>query len=257
MPFVEKSDSTIWQAVQNRIWPSLIGGTLYRLVESQEQVATSRLVDGDLDKQAVLEALLEPSKPPRIRGTEHLDYLLATPWRYPPLTYGSRFGRRYERSLYYGGLSEHTTLAESAYYRWVFLLDMHSRPNKLRSQHTMYNARYRSEKGLRLNSEPFIEFQSELVHKSRYRETQTLGSAMRKAGIEAFEFLSARDPAGGSNVALIEPVVLISTRARQQRAWLCTTSEQEVVFSYRGRPADVQRFHCDDFFLGGQLPRPA
>lgn len=115
MPFVEKSDSTIWQAVQNRILPTLIGGTLYRLVESQEQVATSRLVDGDLDKQAVLEAFLEPSKPPRIPGTEHLDYLLATPWRYPPLTYGSRFGRRHERSLYYGGLSEQTTLAESAY----------------------------------------------------------------------------------------------------------------------------------------------
>lgn len=257
MPFVEKSDSSIWQAAEEQISPGLIGGTLHRLVESQEQVATSRLVDGDLDKQALLEALLEPSKPPRVSGTEHLDYLLATPWRYPPLKYGSRFGQRYERSLFYGGLSEQTTLAESAFYRWVFLLDMDEPPDKLRSQHTLYNARYRTEKGLRLNSSPFIEYELDLTHKSRYQETQALGSAMRTAGIEAFEFKSARDPAGGNNVALIEPVALISSSAEKQRAWLCATSQHEVLFSHRGMPSVVKRFQIEDFMVNGQLPRPA
>ncbi|MEE9320090.1 MAG: RES family NAD+ phosphorylase [Granulosicoccus sp.] len=254
---MEKSDSAIWQAIEKKVSPGLIGGTLHRLVESQEQVATARLVDGDLDKQALLEELLEPSKPPRVKGTEHLDYLLATPWRYPPLKYGSRFGQRYETSLFYGGLSEQTTLAEGGFYRWVFLLDMDESPSKLRSQHTMYNAQYRTEKGLRLNSPPFVEFDSELTHKSRYQDSQALGSAMRTAGIEAFEYASARDPAGGSNVALIEPVALISTSAKKQRAWLCTTSQQEVLFSYRGSPSVVKRFHIDDFMLDGRLPRPA
>jgi len=257
MPFVERSDSAIWQAVEKQISPGLIGGTLHRLVESQEQIATSRLVDGDLDKQALLEALLEPSKPPRVSGTEHLDYLLATPWRYPPLKYGSRFGQRYEPSLFYGGLSEQTTLAESAFYRWVFLLDMDKQPNKLRSQHTLYSARYRTEKGLRLNSAPFVAFESELTHKSRYQETHALGSAMREGGIDAFEFKSARDPAGGSNVALIKPAALISISAEKQRAWLCTTSPHEVLFSNRGIPSVVKRFQVDDFMVDGQLPRPA
>lgn len=77
---------------------------------------------------------------------------------------------------------------------------------------------------------------------------------MRKAGIEAFEFLSARDPEGGSNIALIELVALISTHARQQRAWLCSTSEQEVVFSYRVAQPMYSVFTAMIFLLMDSCP---
>lgn len=234
-----------------------MGGRLFRLVESQEQIATRELVAGDLDKQAVLEQLLEPSKPPRIPGTEHLDYLLATPWRYPPLRYGSRFGRRFEPSLFYGGCTIITTLAESAYYRWVFLFDMKQSPDILRSQHTSYQASYRSERGLRLQHPPFSDYSDLLTHKSDYTETQALGSALRNAGIEAFEYGSARDPDHGVNVALLSPQALQSKRAEQAQAWFCTTTPTDVVFSYRGQPTTLYRYAIADFVINGVLPKPA
>ena len=251
------SDSAVWAACAGRAAPVLLGGRMFRLVESQEQIATLDLVGGDLAKQALLENLLEASKPPRFPGTEQLDYLLATPWRYPPLRYGSRFGRRHEPSLFYGSCSAATGLAESAYYRWVFLFDMAAPPACLRSRHTRFQAHYRSERGLRLQQAPFSAFESVLTHKSDYRETQALGSALREAGIEAFEYRSARDPKGGVNIALLAPRALSSKHAEQLQSWLCTTTLDEVMFSYQGQPGVLQRYVINDFLVDGRLPRPA
>src|SRR5690625_4094619 len=105
------------------------------MVESQEQVATSRLV-ASLARQAVLEELLEASKPPVPLEVTGLGYLLATPFRYPPLRHGSRFGSRDEPSLFYGSRGLPPLLAEVAYYRFVFWKGM-SRPPPapLRTQH--------------------------------------------------------------------------------------------------------------------------
>ena len=100
-------------------------GTLRRLVENQEQKVTLRLTD-NLAQHDVLEGLLEESKPDGIEhtGLGRFDYLLRTPWRYPPLKWGSRFGRRFEPSLFYGALDRSALFAEAAYYRLVFLEGM-------------------------------------------------------------------------------------------------------------------------------------
>lgn len=254
---MESSESRIWEAVGARATPSLLGGTLYRIVESQEQIATRELVEGDLGEQAVLEDLIETSKPPRPPGTDRLDYLLATPWRYPPLRHGSRFGSRREPSLFYGGYSETTTLAEAAYYRFVFLTDMETPLTRYDSRHTLFSARYRTERGLRLQAAPFDEWRDALVHPSEYGPTQALGRAIREAGVEAFEFPSARDPGSGNNVALVVPGTLLSSRHREPSGWLCTTTVDLVTFSRRLPPSMVRRFPITDFLIGGELPRPA
>jgi hypothetical protein len=90
----------IWREAEGERHIQPIAGTLLRMVESQEQIATNRLVDA-LDKQQLLEELLEGTKPDYRPGTRHLHYLLATPFRYPPLRHGSRFGRRSEPALFY------------------------------------------------------------------------------------------------------------------------------------------------------------
>lgn len=72
-----------WDACLAQATAGLISGRLLRLVESQEEVATTRLVSS-LERQAVLEYLLEATKPPRRPGTERLHYLLATPFRSHP-----------------------------------------------------------------------------------------------------------------------------------------------------------------------------
>jgi len=140
-------------ACQSELTPVHIAGGFTRVVESQEQVATTRLVNNVLDRQNVLETLLEQSKPKRVPGTEHLHYLLATPWRYPPLRYGSRFGQRTEPSLFYASFGVSTALAETAYYRWVFYGDMEvSIKGAVMSSHTSFESEYSANSGLRLQA---------------------------------------------------------------------------------------------------------
>ena len=130
--------SEIWRACAGQAAPVRLGGTIHRVVESQEQVATNALVD-TLAEQALLEELLERSKPPLADGSRGLHYLLATPFRYPPLPWGSRFGSRFEPSLFYAARHVDTALAEGAFYRFVFWTGMQTPPPApLHTRHTVF-----------------------------------------------------------------------------------------------------------------------
>ena len=122
---------------------SLHRGGTYRTSNALSYVDT-------LEEQALLEELLDQAKPPYPEGCDRLHYLLKTPFRYPPLLWGSRFGRRHEPSIFYGGSSLDTTLAESAYYRYVFWFSMDGPPpkNTMVSQHTMFSVDYQTEQGV-------------------------------------------------------------------------------------------------------------
>jgi hypothetical protein len=247
----------IWGACAPGINAGLLGGRLMRLVESQEEVATLGLVE-TLAEQRRLERLLEHAKPPLLAGTEHLHYLLAAPFRYPPLTYGSRFGTRQEPGLFYGSLGATALLSEAAYYRFVFWAGMASPPpsGKLDTQHNVFTVDYRSEQGLRLYTPPFTRFAALLTSRDSYDATQQLGRDMRAAGIECFEYQSARDAAGGFNVALYTPRALASTRPKRRTSWLAETRAEAVTFSERGS-RDVASFPLEQFLVAGSLPLPA
>lgn len=247
----------IWSACRGPAEIIPIGGDLLRLVESQEQVATSSLVD-DLAEQALLEDLIETTKPVRRSGTEHLDYLLASPFRYPPLRHGSRFGGRFEPSLFYGSKARSTVLAESAYYRCVFWSDMAGSPpgGRLLTQHNLIRARYRSARGLRLQAPPFSDYEDRLVDPVDYGPIQRLGSAMREAGVQAFEFVSARARRRGINIGLFDPAALASRRPLARSHWLCETRAESVAF-FSGTDNALVRFPIEHFMVDGRLPRPA
>jgi hypothetical protein len=245
-----------WEACLADAEPGSLSGVLLRLVESQEQVATNQLVSS-LDRQAVLEDLLEATKPRLRKGTEHLHYLLATPFRYPPLKHGSRFGTRSEPSLFYGSMKTRTVLAEAAYYRLVFWQGMVQPPaGKLDTQHTLFGATYRTSKGLRLQEPPFAAYRNVLTSPDDYRESQALGARMRADGIEAFEFISARDPDGGINLALFNPKALAGKDPLSQEPWLCELTAERVRF-YAAHSRDIHDFPAGLFQVGGKLPQPA
>jgi RES domain len=247
----------IWSACKDRVAPGVISGELLRIVESQEQVATNALVD-TLFEQDILERLLEHTKPPLPSNSGSLHYLLSTPFRYPPLPYGSRFGSRWEPSLLYGSQTLPTLFAEAAYYRFVFWQGMSTPPPtlKLLTQHTVFTARYHTAHGLQLQLAPFTEFTEDLIDPMRYTITQQLGSAMREAGVEAFEYLSARDPARGVNVALFSPAALASSEPAQQRSCLCETKADTVSF-YANDPMLYHQFPLETFLINGKFPHPA
>jgi len=234
-----------------------IAGTLYRLVESQEQVATLGYVD-TLEEQALLEDLLEAVKPeyPDIQGDYH--YLLKTPFRYPPLKWGSRFGRTHEPSLFYGGCSMAATLAESAYYRFVFWGSIEAEAVKpcIRSEHTLFWVDYSTSAGIQLQSPPFSNFEHELTHPTDYGDTQALGAGMREAGVEAFEYRSARAAAREHCVGLFIPNAFTQNQPAGMNQWLCEVSASEVAFKQLAN-SDVYRFPVEGFLMGQVLPVPA
>ena len=157
-----------WAACLEHAGLEPLGGSALRLVESQEQVATVRLVG--LAEQAVLEDLLEASKPRLPRPAAHLHYLLSTPFRYPPLKYGSRFGRRTEPSLFYGSRALSAVLAEAAYYRFVFWSGMQTAPTKpLATQHSLFSTKITTARGLRLQRPPFAQHHALLAHRGDER----------------------------------------------------------------------------------------
>jgi len=226
------------------------------VVESQEQVATMSLVD-DLDEQSALEQLLDDTKPRYRPGTTGLHYLLSTPFRYPPLRHGSRFGRRHESSIFYGSLSRDTARAEAAYYRLLFWHGQTVPPAApYTTQHTVFEADYATEHGLQLQRPACAEHRSALTDPADYRATQALGVAMREAGIAAFEAPSARCPRGGDNVGLFEPAALACTRPTASEGCLCRTGGDQVVFISRA-VARTLSFQLQQFALDGVLPQPA
>lgn len=248
----------IWQACSGEQQITPLRGRLVRLVESQVQVATLHLVD-TLEEQALLEQLLESSKPPLPPSDEPLHYLLHTPFRYPPLRWGSRFGRRHEPSLFYAACRLETAMAETAYYRFVLWSGMLTPPpsGRILSEHSSFEARYQVERGIRLQASPFVAYQAQLTDRRDYRATQQLGSDMRAAGIGAFEYLSARCPRQGCNVALFTPQALSERRPRNLTPWLCETTGDYVAFK-RTQSFDVpHRFSRELFLINGELPLPA
>ena len=60
-------------------------GSGWRAVEAQHKIATMGLVHGDVSAQALLEDILDETKPRLPPEVEGLHWLLATPFRYWPL----------------------------------------------------------------------------------------------------------------------------------------------------------------------------
>jgi hypothetical protein len=248
--------SAIWAACAKRAAPGPLSGEAFRLVESQEQVATNALVR-TLAEQALLEDLIEASKPPLPAASTGLHYLLVTPFRYPPLPWGSRFGSRFEPSLFYASRSTDTCLAEGAYYRCVFWSGMATPPPApLDTRHTLFAVPLRAARGLQLQLAPFDAHADALTDRRDYAATQALGTALRDAGIEAFEYTSARDPAAGINVALFTPGALGASKPTILDEWLCSTSADTVTY-YSRTGGGFREFPQRTFFVDGTLPLPA
>lgn len=247
----------LWEACNGAQQLTNLTGTLYRLVESQEQIASLGYVD-TLDEQALLEEMLEATKPNYKEDLSDYHYLLSTPFRYPPLKWGSRFGAVHEPSIFYGATSVEVTLAEAAYYRFIFWDSMAAAPIKpqLRSEHSLFSVAYQSTQGIRLQHPPFAQYQHEIAHPSQYSVSQQLGTAMRAAGVETFEYPSARGPQHGNCIGLFTARAFKHKKPKDISRWICETSAHEVRFKCIGSNT-ISSFKLALFLIDEQLPSPA
>lgn len=246
----------IWSEIrgQKEIKPML--ATISRLVESQEQAATLSLVD-NVYAQGVLEELLESTKSILSEQTDCLHYLLKTPFRYPPLQHGSRFGTPFESGLFYGSLNLSTALAETAYYRFVYMLGPETPfQQTITSDYSSFSVSVKTDRGIYLDQPPFTDFESILTSPTSYAETQKLGLAMRQADIEIVRYISARDKNKGKNVALFSPQAFCSLKPSKLQSWLCQTNVNEVGFLSK-ESNERLLFRQNDFWVNGVFPSPA
>lgn len=247
--------SVIWDACADQVRIGPLAGTCWRMVESQDEVATRSLVDS-LAKQAALERLLEESKPPR-QDDGTLHYLLATPFRYPPLRHGSRFGGRFEPSLFYAAIDRHSLLAESSYYRFVFRAGLEVPfDGPLATHHTAFAARFATNRGIALEEPPFSAFEAQLRSPADYTASQGLGARLRTEGVEAITYLSTRDPKKGRNVGLYTPNALATRKPEQQVTWRCEATDTLCLWREQGA-FTVVAVEIEPFLVDGQLPMPA
>lgn len=239
---------------------SAYSGSCVRVVEDQSRSATLDLVPaGDLDAQRLLEELLEEHKPPVPAGEqfEGLHFLLFTPFRYPPLRHGSRFGQRHERALFYAAEQLRSAFAEKAYYLLLFASQTEAKLEPHVSTCTSFEAAVKTRRCVDLSAPAYASMQRKLRSPTRYTFTQQLGSQLRAAGVELIRYVSARDPESGLNVALFEPVF-----ARKQpsalRAWRCVNQSEGVAFQAKHSfSPEEYRFSVADFLVKGRLPSPA
>jgi len=247
----------IWSECEDQIELVKLSNKIIRVVESQEQIATNNLVD-DLHEQSLLEDMLENTKPDYPSNVDEINYLLKTPFRYPPLEWGSRFGTKYEPSLFYGSNSTTTAFAETAYYRFLFWSGMEVQPitGKLVTEHSIFKVEYKTTNGVQLHQPPLSNYEQELMHPSDYSVTQQLGSTMRSQGIEAFEFKSTRDLNHDLNTALFTSSVITSKKPLDQQQWLCEVNSDQVSF-YSSSNESVYTYPFESFIVNGVLPQPA
>jgi hypothetical protein len=224
------------------------------VVESQHKIATRKLVDSDAEQQ-MLEHMIDRVKPPMPIGMTRVHYLLSTPFRHPPLRWGSRFGTRTERGIWYGALGLHTAFAEVAYYRYVFLAGSAAKLTPLSVELSAFRAAVGTRKAIDLVKVPFAPHAKEVFSKTTYQHAQPLGAEMRQAGAEAFLFTSARCDKGGVNIGLFEPCFAKSSPF-DLKTYLCTTTDDYVEVSRKDvtiTNPDRYAFPRAQFLVGGAL----
>jgi hypothetical protein len=225
-----------------------------RMVETQEYAATTSLVD-DLEEQAILEQILDGFKPNYADNTENLHYLISTPFRYPPLRYGSRFGAITEPSYFYASETIETCLAEAAFYRF-YLIDGTETPfpKMVQSEHSLFFVQVLSTSTVDLTQVTDTKTQKKLSDPASYLLTQQVGQYARKNGADLLRYFSARSQKQGINVAIDTHTVIQSEKPEDKLEYICQLNPHTGILRFSQPRIFPVMFSRDQFLVDGELP---
>ena len=199
------------------------------------------LVD-TLEEQALLEQVIEDSKPlvpPECR--EH-HYLLSTPFRYGALyPDGSRFRRAgMTPGVFYASAEVPTAIAEMVFHRLLFFAESPATPWPQQAvEHTAFSVRFAARKGLDLGRAPLHRDAEAWTHPTNYDRCQDFADSARAAGVEALRYPSARS--AGTNIALLTCRAFAAREPEHLHTWrihvgamgaraICAHPEQRLAF---------------------------
>jgi hypothetical protein len=204
--------SSEWRSHESDCW---------RLVEAQHKVSTLKLTD-TLAEQALLEDLLEETKPRLPSEAQGLHYLMAAPFRYGSIyPAGSRF-RRAGRTLgvFYGAEYVQTAVAEMAFYRLLFYAESTATPwPSNAAEYTAFNAPVRSNAALDLNAPPLDRDEALWTDLMNYEPCQALAEQAREAEVDLIRYRSVRDPESGCALALLTPAPFLAREPIKFETW--------------------------------------
>jgi hypothetical protein len=221
--------SSTWtpRAVASKKQP--FDGDVWRAVEAQHVVSTLALVDS-LEEQALLESLLEESKPSVSKEAASLHYLLATPFRYPPSGHGSRFRAPHQSGVFYGADEIRTACAELGFWRWRFLRDSPALELIDAQPQTVFRSGIAAGSSVDLRATPFNKDRKTWKHATDYTGTQEFADIARQSGVDVILYESVRDPDKGRCVALLTPSCFAETKPRELQTWSLTVNRDRVVW---------------------------
>lgn len=193
----------------------------WRAVEAQHVASTRRLVDSN-DEQALLETLLEETKP---RSLAPLDYLLATPFRYPPWTRGSRFRAPADPGVLYAADERRTACAELGYWRWRFVMDSAGLAEAGLGPvaHTLFRMRVAG-KAIDLRRKPFVRDEKKWTDREDYGSTQALAAVVRQTPVTIIRYQSVRDPQKAGCAAILDPAAFAAAKPIAYQTWFLTVT---------------------------------
>jgi RES domain len=196
--------SRIWTPAALSSDARVLRGRCWRLVEAQHLTSTLKVVDS-VDEQAVLERLVEDTKPPVPPECRGLYYLLATPFRYAAYPRGSRFRwAGMTEGVYYASEEPATAVAEMAFYRLLFFAESPATPwPQNAAQYTAFSVQYATKKAIDLTRRKYDVDRALWMHVTDYQHCQAFADTARAANVEVIRYASVRDPAGGMNLALL------------------------------------------------------
>lgn len=196
-------------------------GAAWRLVEAQHRVSTLKLTD-TLAEQQLLEELIETTKPPVPLECRHLDFLLATPFRYGAVyPHGSRF-RRAGRTpgVFYAAQSPTTAVAEIAFYRLLFFAESPQTPwPDDAAEYSAFSVAIATETLLDLTAVPLSQDSAAWTSLTDYAACQALADAARTAACDVIRYQSVRDPAGGANLAILSCRAFARAEPVERQTW--------------------------------------
>jgi hypothetical protein len=203
---------------------------LWRAVEAQHKIATMVLVD-TLDEQALLESLLEQSKPPLPEPLRRLHWLLFTPFRYPPLPSGSRFRGPAEPGVFYGAEERRTACAELGYWRWRFLMDSPALDAIGPIPQTLFRTPVAG-RAIDLRLPPFDARRDAWTDPANYAACQMLARDARNEGIQLIRYESVRDPQSGACTAVLSHEAFAASQPAETESWMLVVARQHVIWRH-------------------------
>ena len=211
--------SRIWTPAALSSERRALAGVCWRVVEAQHRVSTLKLVD-TLDEQALLESLIDATKPAVPPECRHLHYLLATPFRYGSYPRGSRFRRAgMTPGVFYGSERATTAIAEAAFHRLLFFAESPATPWPANAaEFTAFSVQFASARGIDLTASPLSKNRAWL-DLTDHDACQTLAEAARAADMTAIRYRSARDPERGANLAILSCAAFMQHEPDERQTW--------------------------------------